>query len=81
MKPTILHIQIKKNEQEHSFWHEKQEISMEEILSMVKETKKHMLYFETVENEQVLLSGYFVYTNDTHFKRQLKRAAKAQVTF
>jgi len=81
MKPTILHIQIKKNEQQHSFWHQNQEVSIEEILSMIKKVRNHMLSFETIENEQILLSGYLMYTNDIHFKRQLKRSAKAQVLF
>jgi rRNA-processing protein FCF1 len=76
-----LNIQIKKNEQQHSFWYQDEEVSLQDVIETLKKTNKRMIYFETIENEQVLLSGYFIYTTDKQLKRQLKRAAKAQVTF
>lgn len=56
-------------------------IELDELIEYIFDNNIDLIYFETVENEKILLSGYVPIISKELTKKHLIKSAKAKVAF
>lgn len=84
MKRHVLDICIQKQGKETVFFLKDlndvlHETSLDTIVEQIVEFAVELVYFETIEQENILLSGYLVVKNKKSITKHLKKVAKAQL--
>lgn len=75
----MLTIKIIKNKVNASIYCENLPVSIDEILFLIEERKIQTIYFETHENERMLMNGYLTNMNPRMVRKKLQNASKAQI--
>jgi len=85
MKRNIVEVEIKKSANESVFFLRDRgipyEMSVESLMEHIKNTHSRMVMFETIEEDKLLLKGYFMVNNEKTLLKQLRKAGKAQISF
>lgn len=85
MKKNFVEVEIRKNALEFVLYIRDKgvlyEMTIDELVDLIEKRRYRVVQFETIENDRVLLSGYFIYKNKDTIYKQLKKAAKAQLPF
>ena len=75
----MLAIKIIKNKINASIYCENMPVSIDEIIFLIEERNIQTIYFETHENERMLMSGYLTNMNPRMVRKKLQNASKAQI--
>lgn len=67
--------------QSNRFLVDEEEIKFEEIPRYLFDKEVSFVHIKTIENEKILLDGYFIFKNQEDFLEVLKKASKAQIPF